>query len=70
MPVVEVALDIIRAYSLRLIELSRGFDVQTQSGDDSQEYGSDVFGDVHVDIIEYTGVRDLSRREKYDLLIL
>lgn len=61
MPVVKEALDIVHGYVKRLLESGIIQNVQIQNAqDDSQEYGSDVFSDVQVEILEYIGVCDPS----------
>lgn len=71
MPVVEAALDIIHAYVMRLNECALTSDGQQHSlEEDSQEYGSDVFSDVQLGILEYVGVCDPSLLDYVRLLIL
>jgi hypothetical protein len=71
MLVVEAAVDIIRAYALRLIDFARSLDVQNRSStEDSQEFGSDVFTDIQVDTLEFIGVGDPSLPETFRRLIL
>lgn len=61
LPVVKAALDIIRAWVTRLIEYALISNVQDRNPtQDSQEYGSDIFSDVKVEILEYVGVCDPS----------
>jgi len=60
-PVVETALDIIIASVTRLIDSALVSEVLIQnSSEDSQEYGSDLFSDVEVEMLEYIGVCDTS----------
>jgi hypothetical protein len=61
LPVVETALDIVHSYVTRLLDSGLISNVQIHNAhDDSQEYGSDVFSDVQVEILEYIGVCNLS----------
>jgi hypothetical protein len=61
-PIVEAALEIVHCYVTRLLEsglLSDAPDVQNHiSEDDSQEFGSDVFTDLPMEIFDYIGVCD------------
>jgi len=61
LPVVETALDIVHSYVTRLLDSGLISNVQVHNAhEDSQEYGSDVFSDVQVEILEYIGVCNLS----------
>jgi hypothetical protein len=61
LPVVEAALDIIHACVTRLIDSALISEALIQnSSEDSQEYGSDIFSDVQVEMLEYVGVCDTS----------
>lgn len=70
LPVVEEALGIVHAYVTRLLESGVIQNVQIHNAqEDSQEYGSDIFADVQVEILEYIGVCDPSFTDCVRLLI-
>ena len=61
LPVVETALDIILDCVTRLVDSALISQVLIQnSSEDSQEYGSDVFSNVQVGMLEYVGVCDIT----------